>query len=160
MTTLQLLHTYCRTMLSTQSFRFLQCLMQGASDHNIDSSEVPKGVRVRLRNGTVVEMYPTPTTRQYSNKKDAKELLKFFRDGGGGGLGGHWKREQGRELLSSVAHDAESGFHMCSRCRCCAPGSSTLCIRLPCCFSITCASPNQPFGLCSLTPFSCNCFSC
>ncbi|KAF8118678.1 hypothetical protein N665_0003s0053 [Sinapis alba] len=50
-------------------------------------------------------------------------------------------------------------FQICSVCTCCG-GAKGLCLPSPCCFAINCNIPNRPFGYCSFTPKSCNCFGC
>ncbi|KAJ0256155.1 Ubiquitin carboxyl-terminal hydrolase [Hirschfeldia incana] len=50
-------------------------------------------------------------------------------------------------------------FQICSVCTCCG-GVKGACLPLPCCFAINCNIPNRPFGYCSFTPKSCNCFGC
>ncbi|CAN7053304.1 uncharacterized protein LOC103831050 [Brassica rapa] len=50
-------------------------------------------------------------------------------------------------------------FQICSVCTCCG-GAKGVCLPLPCCFAINCNIPNKPFGYCSFTPKSCNCFGC
>ncbi|KAH7425453.1 hypothetical protein KP509_11G054700 [Ceratopteris richardii] len=52
-----------------------------------------------------------------------------------------------------------SPFGVCSACKCCDT-TQTLCSLTACCYSIVCNAPNQPFGLCSLSPSECNCLSC
>ncbi|KAH7428284.1 hypothetical protein KP509_10G084600 [Ceratopteris richardii] len=50
-------------------------------------------------------------------------------------------------------------FQICALCTCCG-GGHRFCIPTACCYTITCGSPNRPFGLCSFSPMSCNCLSC
>ncbi|MCO5593403.1 hypothetical protein L7F22_047416 [Adiantum nelumboides] len=50
-------------------------------------------------------------------------------------------------------------FQVCALCTCCG-GRRRFCIPTACCYTITCGSPNRPFGLCSFRPMSCNCLSC
>eukprot|EP00250_Pteridium_aquilinum_P011704 c20253_g1_i1 orf=190-594(-) len=50
-------------------------------------------------------------------------------------------------------------FQVCALCTCCGE-QRRFCIPTACCYSITCGSPNRPFGLCSFTPMSCSCLSC
>ncbi|ERN10043.1 hypothetical protein AMTRI_Chr06g194890 [Amborella trichopoda] len=51
------------------------------------------------------------------------------------------------------------GFHICALCTCCG-GPKGLCLPSPCCYAINCNIPNRPFGFCSFTPKTCNCFGC
>ena len=50
-------------------------------------------------------------------------------------------------------------FQICAPCTCCG-GAKGLCLPSPCCYAINCNIPNRPFGFCSFTPKSCNCFGC
>ncbi|KAH7670405.1 hypothetical protein IHE45_10G024800 [Dioscorea alata] len=50
-------------------------------------------------------------------------------------------------------------FQICALCTCCG-GPKGLCIPSPCCYAINCNIPNRPFGYCSFTPKTCNCFGC
>ncbi|GKV02375.1 hypothetical protein SLEP1_g14819 [Rubroshorea leprosula] len=50
-------------------------------------------------------------------------------------------------------------FHLCAACTCCG-GARGLCLPSPCCYAINCNIPNRPFGFCSFTPKTCNCFGC
>ncbi|KAK1319060.1 hypothetical protein QJS10_CPB04g01251 [Acorus calamus] len=50
-------------------------------------------------------------------------------------------------------------FQICALCTCCG-GPKGLCLPSPCCYAINCNIPNRPFGFCSFTPKSCNCFGC
>ncbi|KAK1431525.1 hypothetical protein QVD17_07985 [Tagetes erecta] len=58
------------------------------------------------------------------------------------------------------------GFKICSLCTCCAAGGGGggggrgYCLPSPCCYAINCNIPNRPFGVCSFTPKTCNCFGC
>ncbi|XP_012834583.1 PREDICTED: uncharacterized protein LOC105955414 [Erythranthe guttata] len=58
-------------------------------------------------------------------------------------------------------------FQICSLCTCCGGGggggggeSRSYCLPSPCCYAINCNIPNRPFGFCSFTPKTCNCFGC
>ncbi|KAG9145535.1 hypothetical protein Leryth_022048 [Lithospermum erythrorhizon] len=51
-------------------------------------------------------------------------------------------------------------FHICSLCTCCGGGTNRYCLPTPCCYAINCNIPNKPFGFCSFTPRTCNCFRC
>ncbi|KAL5992089.1 hypothetical protein ACLOJK_013003 [Asimina triloba] len=50
-------------------------------------------------------------------------------------------------------------FQICALCTCCG-GPKGLCLPSPCCYAINCNIPNRPFGYCSFTPKTCNCFGC
>ncbi|CAI9787149.1 unnamed protein product [Fraxinus pennsylvanica] len=51
-------------------------------------------------------------------------------------------------------------FQICSLCTCCGGASKSYCLPSPCCYAINCNIPNRPFGYCSFTPKTCNCFGC
>lgn len=51
-------------------------------------------------------------------------------------------------------------FQVCSLCTCCGGASKSYCLPSPCCYAINCNIPNRPFGFCSFTPKTCNCFGC
>ncbi|KAL7148824.1 hypothetical protein ABFS83_06G205400 [Erythranthe nasuta] len=51
-------------------------------------------------------------------------------------------------------------FQICALCTCCGGGGKTYCLASPCCYAINCNIPNRPFGFCSFTPKTCNCFRC
>ncbi|KAI3459151.1 hypothetical protein Pfo_015814 [Paulownia fortunei] len=51
-------------------------------------------------------------------------------------------------------------FQICALCTCCGGGSKSYCLASPCCYAINCNIPNRPFGFCSFTPKTCNCFGC
>ncbi|GER28256.1 3-ketoacyl-CoA thiolase [Striga asiatica] len=54
-----------------------------------------------------------------------------------------------------------SSFAVCSTCMCCGSGGGrNYCMLTACCYTINCNIPNRPFGLCSFTPKTCNCFQC
>ncbi|KAI7734460.1 hypothetical protein M8C21_026952 [Ambrosia artemisiifolia] len=56
-----------------------------------------------------------------------------------------------------------NGFQICSLCTCCnngGAGGTKYCTPSPCCYAINCNIPNRPFGFCSFTPKTCNCFGC
>ncbi|KAI4302043.1 hypothetical protein L6164_035262 [Bauhinia variegata] len=50
-------------------------------------------------------------------------------------------------------------FQICALCTCCG-GAKGVCLPSPCCYAINCNIPNRPFGFCSVTPKTCNCFGC
>ncbi|KAI9156659.1 hypothetical protein LWI28_010222 [Acer negundo] len=52
-----------------------------------------------------------------------------------------------------------NSFQICALCTCCG-GPKGMCLPSPCCFAINCNIPNRPFGFCSFTPRTCNCFGC
>ncbi|CAI9754506.1 unnamed protein product [Fraxinus pennsylvanica] len=51
-------------------------------------------------------------------------------------------------------------FQICSLCTCCGGASKSFCLPSPCCYAINCNIPHRPFGYCSFTPKTCNCFGC
>ncbi|KAK4433032.1 hypothetical protein Salat_1065400 [Sesamum alatum] len=51
-------------------------------------------------------------------------------------------------------------FQICALCTCCGGASKSYCLASPCCYAINCNIPNRPFGFCSFTPKTCNCFGC
>ncbi|CAM8886181.1 unnamed protein product [Rhodiola kirilowii] len=61
--------------------------------------------------------------------------------------------------LSTSSRRKLGSFQICSVCTCCG-GVTRVCISSPCCYSINCHIPNRPFGYCSFTPKTCNCFGC
>ncbi|PKA49633.1 hypothetical protein AXF42_Ash004174 [Apostasia shenzhenica] len=62
-------------------------------------------------------------------------------------------------LRSTVFRRQLGSFQICALCTCCG-GPRGLCLPSPCCYSINCNIPNRPFGYCSFTPRTCNCFGC
>ncbi|MQL72497.1 hypothetical protein Taro_004833, partial [Colocasia esculenta] len=62
-------------------------------------------------------------------------------------------------LLLNETRRRLGSFQICALCTCCG-GPRGLCLPSPCCYSINCNIPNRPFGFCSFTPNSCNCFGC
>ncbi|KAJ0014731.1 hypothetical protein Pint_21290 [Pistacia integerrima] len=52
-----------------------------------------------------------------------------------------------------------NSFRICALCTCCG-GAKGMCLPSPCCYAINCNIPNRPFGFCSFTPKTCNCFGC
>ncbi|KAJ9542544.1 hypothetical protein OSB04_029050 [Centaurea solstitialis] len=75
------------------------------------------------------------------------------------------------EMLELVLNDTRrklGGFQICSLCTCCNSGNGggggggggKYCLPSPCCYAINCNIPNRPFGFCSFTPKTCNCFGC
>ncbi|ESW11728.1 hypothetical protein PHAVU_008G054900 [Phaseolus vulgaris] len=50
-------------------------------------------------------------------------------------------------------------FQICALCTCCG-GAKGVCLPSPCCYAINCNIPHRPFGFCSFTPKTCNCFGC
>uniref|UniRef100_A0A7N0ZSH3 DUF7866 domain-containing protein n=1 Tax=Kalanchoe fedtschenkoi TaxID=63787 RepID=A0A7N0ZSH3_KALFE len=61
--------------------------------------------------------------------------------------------------LSASSRRKLNSFQTCAVCTCCG-GAKRLCVASPCCYSIKCNVPNRPFGFCSFTPKTCNCFGC
>ncbi|GMG99931.1 hypothetical protein Nepgr_001771 [Nepenthes gracilis] len=51
-------------------------------------------------------------------------------------------------------------FQICAPCSSCSDGAEGHCLLSPCCYAIKCNLPHRPFGLCSFTPMTCNCFGC
>ncbi|KAI3705970.1 hypothetical protein L1987_76220 [Smallanthus sonchifolius] len=79
---------------------------------------------------------------------------------GKGGMMGLMLNDSRRKLGS---------FKICSLCTCCSAGGGGgggggggrgYCLPSPCCYAINCNIPNRPFGFCSFTPKTCNCFGC
>ncbi|KAI3746096.1 hypothetical protein L6452_08517 [Arctium lappa] len=71
------------------------------------------------------------------------------------------------EIIGLVLNDTRrklGGFQICSLCTCCntggGGGGGKYCLPSPCCYAINCNIPNRPFGFCSFTPKTCNCFGC
>ncbi|KAL4609799.1 hypothetical protein ACB098_08G005900 [Castanea mollissima] len=72
--------------------------------------------------------------------------------------------ESGRmeKMMMMVMSDSRrrlGSFQICALCTCCG-GAKGLCLPSPCCYAINCNIPNRPFGFCSFTPKTCNCFGC
>ncbi|KAI3724202.1 hypothetical protein L2E82_35971 [Cichorium intybus] len=71
-----------------------------------------------------------------------------------------------RELMDFVLNNSRrrlNGFKICALCTCCNAGNGgggKYCSPSPCCYAINCNIPNRPFGFCSFTPKTCNCFGC
>ncbi|KAL4578855.1 hypothetical protein LXL04_014986 [Taraxacum kok-saghyz] len=71
-----------------------------------------------------------------------------------------------RDMMDFLLHDSRrklNGFKICSLCTCCnagGGGGGKYCLPSPCCYAINCNIPNRPFGFCSFTPKTCNCFGC
>ncbi|KAI3796874.1 hypothetical protein L1987_39560 [Smallanthus sonchifolius] len=69
-------------------------------------------------------------------------------------------------LLLNGSRRKLNGFQICSLCTCCnsggggGGGGGKYCTPSPCCYAINCNIPNRPFGFCSFTPKTCNCFGC
>ncbi|KAK9062828.1 hypothetical protein SSX86_020018 [Deinandra increscens subsp. villosa] len=68
-------------------------------------------------------------------------------------------------LLNNHSRRKLNGFQICSLCTCCnsgggGGGGGRYCTPSPCCYAINCNIPNRPFGFCSFTPKTCNCFGC
>lgn len=95
---------------------------------------------VKLANGTQVELFPIKDKVKYW--LDTREQQESY------------TRMKNRRKVSS-----SSAFEMCAKCKCC-DATQSMCIEVPCCFSIVCDDPKQPFGVCSLSPFTCNCMTC
>uniref|UniRef100_A0A2P2K1Y7 DUF7866 domain-containing protein n=1 Tax=Rhizophora mucronata TaxID=61149 RepID=A0A2P2K1Y7_RHIMU len=63
------------------------------------------------------------------------------------------------KLMMNESRRKLSGFQICALCTCCG-GAKGVCLPSPCCYAINCNIPNRPFGFCSFTPKTCNCFGC
>ncbi|CAL9068643.1 uncharacterized protein LOC135583015 [Musa acuminata AAA Group] len=62
-------------------------------------------------------------------------------------------------LIDEAKRRRLGNFQICALCTCCG-GPRGLCLPSPCCYTINCNIPNRPFGFCSFTPRTCNCFGC
>ncbi|KAJ9180432.1 hypothetical protein P3X46_008678 [Hevea brasiliensis] len=62
-------------------------------------------------------------------------------------------------LMVNESRRRLGSFQICALCTCCG-GAKGLCLPSPCCYAINCNIPNRPFGFCSFTPKTCNCFGC
>ncbi|KAL5566754.1 hypothetical protein UlMin_029918 [Ulmus minor] len=68
--------------------------------------------------------------------------------------------EEGKvEMMMNETRRRLGSFRICALCTCCG-GAKGLCLPSPCCYAINCNIPNRPFGFCSFTPKTCNCFGC
>ncbi|CAL9003768.1 unnamed protein product [Prunus brigantina] len=67
--------------------------------------------------------------------------------------------ENFKTLLMNETRRRLRSFQICALCTCCG-GAKGLCLPSPCCYAINCNIPNRPFGFCSFTPKTCNCFGC
>ncbi|XP_038692852.1 uncharacterized protein LOC119990810 [Tripterygium wilfordii] len=63
------------------------------------------------------------------------------------------------EMVLNGSRRKLGGFQICALCTCCG-GSRGVCVPSPCCYAINCNIPNRPYGFCSFTPKTCNCFGC
>ncbi|PIN12893.1 hypothetical protein CDL12_14486 [Handroanthus impetiginosus] len=63
-------------------------------------------------------------------------------------------------LMVNESRRKLGSFQICALCTCCGGGSKSYCLASPCCYAINCNIPNRPFGYCSFTPKTCNCFGC
>ncbi|KAJ8753014.1 hypothetical protein K2173_008801 [Erythroxylum novogranatense] len=63
------------------------------------------------------------------------------------------------KLMANGSRRRLGSFRICALCTCCG-GAKGLCMPSPCCYAINCNIPNRPFGFCSFTPKTCNCFGC
>ncbi|KAI8031811.1 hypothetical protein LOK49_LG01G00072 [Camellia lanceoleosa] len=64
-----------------------------------------------------------------------------------------------RVLMVNESRRKLGSFQICALCTCCG-GAKGYCLPTPCCYAINCNIPNRPFGFCSFTPKTCNCFGC
>ncbi|XP_054802826.1 uncharacterized protein LOC129306325 [Prosopis cineraria] len=62
-------------------------------------------------------------------------------------------------MLMNESRRKLGSFQICALCTCCG-GTKGVCLPSPCCYAINCNIPNRPFGFCSFTPKTCNCFGC
>ncbi|CAN6582310.1 unnamed protein product [Malus baccata var. baccata] len=67
--------------------------------------------------------------------------------------------EKMKTLVMNETRRKLGSFQICALCTCCG-GAKGLCLPSPCCYAINCNIPNRPFGFCSFTPKTCNCFGC
>ncbi|XP_034682635.1 uncharacterized protein LOC117912232 isoform X1 [Vitis riparia] len=67
--------------------------------------------------------------------------------------------EERVEMVLNESRRRLGSFQICALCTCCG-GAKGLCLPSPCCYAINCNIPNRPFGFCSFTPKTCNCFGC
>ncbi|XP_024536518.1 uncharacterized protein LOC9645444 [Selaginella moellendorffii] len=61
---------------------------------------------------------------------------------------------------SSARRRRLGDFRECAPCTCCTDQTRKYCFLTGCCYNINCSLRRVPFGLCSFTPVSCNCFGC
>ncbi|XP_047339217.1 uncharacterized protein LOC124942711 [Impatiens glandulifera] len=64
------------------------------------------------------------------------------------------------KMMSDSRRRRLGNFQVCALCNCCGTGGDSYCLPSPCCYAINCNLPNKPFGFCSFTPKTCNCFGC
>ncbi|GMP21806.1 hypothetical protein ACSBR2_006973 [Camellia fascicularis] len=64
-----------------------------------------------------------------------------------------------RVVMVNESRRKLGSFQICALCTCCG-GAKGYCLPTPCCYAINCNIPNRPFGFCSFTPKTCNCFGC
>ncbi|XP_060215637.1 uncharacterized protein LOC132642454 [Lycium barbarum] len=62
-------------------------------------------------------------------------------------------------MLNKTLRRKLGSFKICALCTCCG-GAKRYCLPSPCCYAINCNIPHRPFGFCSFTPKTCNCFGC
>ncbi|KAJ7973622.1 Ubiquitin carboxyl-terminal hydrolase [Quillaja saponaria] len=67
--------------------------------------------------------------------------------------------EAGKMEMMNESRRRLRSFQICGSCTCCG-GARGACLPSLCCFAIICNIPNRPFGFCSFTPRTCNCFGC
>ncbi|KAG4908469.1 hypothetical protein GLYMA_20G219200v4 [Glycine max] len=63
------------------------------------------------------------------------------------------------QMVMNESRRKLGSFQICALCTCCG-GAKGICLPSPCCYAINCNIPNRPFGFCSFTPKTCNCFEC
>ncbi|KZV31227.1 hypothetical protein F511_17101 [Dorcoceras hygrometricum] len=69
----------------------------------------------------------------------------------------------GKKEMIIMVNDSRrklGSFQICALCTCCGGRGRSYCLASPCCYAINCNIPNRPFGFCSFTPKTCNCFGC
>ncbi|XAR65784.1 hypothetical protein NMG60_11011727 [Bertholletia excelsa] len=87
-----------------------------------------------------------------SSERD-KEMVPLIEEG--------WRME----MMMNESRRRLGSFQICALCTCCGggggrPNTKSYCLPSPCCYAINCNIPNRPFGFCSFTPKTCNCFGC
>ncbi|PKA65595.1 hypothetical protein AXF42_Ash020525 [Apostasia shenzhenica] len=73
-----------------------------------------------------------PTAAQVASTVYVPATRVEYRSAGDGGGGG------------GVLPESEEPFQLCLTCRCCAANEPSVCLTMPCCFSIDCSLPDKP----------------
>ncbi|QHO39780.1 uncharacterized protein DS421_4g132130 [Arachis hypogaea] len=68
-------------------------------------------------------------------------------------------KKSGLMMMMNESRRKLGSFQICALCTCCG-GPRGVCLPSPCCYAINCNIPNKPYGFCSFTPRTCNCFGC